>query len=247
MPLWCGWGRRKTRRIALWGALLLFFAMPFAPQPGPFRADLFAIVLFLPAGLLLGWGVAGGTDGLAALLCLGRASPAHLRTWLGRGFYGLAVALLLALGLNQTRSLVNSGTVIADAADRQALEWVEANTPLEARFYINSAVWSWNVYRGLDGGYWLQPFTGRASLVPPSIYYWMDPEKVSQIRGWAWRSSQVSGCTPEFWAIVREANLGYVYVRQGKGSLQPDALADCPRLKRVYDQDGIGIFEILKP
>ena len=239
--------RSETRRAALWGALLLFFAMPFAPQLGPFRADLFAIVLFLPAGLLLGWGVAGGAEGLAGLVCRGRPAPDRLRAWLGRGLYGAALLLLLGLGLSQTRSLINSGTVIADAADRRALEWVQANTPPEARFYINSTVWAWDVYRGLDGGYWLMPFTGRYSLVPPSVYTWMDAAQSAQVRDWALRSSQLSGCTPEFWEIVREADLGYVYVRQDKGSLQPANLGDCPRLRRVYDQDGIGIYEILKP
>ena len=57
----------------------------------------------------------------------------------------------------------------------------------------------------------------------------------------------MTGCTPEFWAIVREADLSYVYLRQGKGSLQPGALTDCPRVKSVYQHDGIVIFHILAP
>jgi hypothetical protein len=239
--------RSELRRVALWGAVLLFFAMPFAPQLGPFRADLFAIVLFLPAALVLGWGITSGGDGLAALLCKGQAALSGLQAWLGRGFFGMTVLLLLLLGLSQTRSLTNSDTIIADAADRRALEWVENNTPAQARFYINSTLWSWNVYRGVDGGYWLLPFTGRFSLVPPSIYTWMSAQKAGQILDWAKRSNQLTGCTPEFWAIVREANLSYVYVREGKGSLQPGALANCPRLKSVYQQDGIDIFRILTP
>jgi hypothetical protein len=239
--------RSEMRRIALWGAILLFFAMPFAPQPGPFRSDLFAIVLFLPAALVLAWGVSGGANGLAALLTLGWPDPRRLKTWLSHGFFGVAVLLLLVLGITQTRKLINSGTIIADAADRRALEWVDNNTPLDARFYINSTIWSWNIYRGVDGGYWLMPFAGRFSLVPPSVYTWMSPQNAAQIEDWAKRSAKLTGCTPEFWDIVREANLSYVYVRAGKGSLQPGPLESCPRLQRVYNLDGIAIFHILNP
>ena len=60
--------------------------------------------------------------------------------------------------------------MIANKADLQALEWVRANTPADARFYINPAAWLGNTNRGVDGGYWLQPFAGRFSLVPPALY-----------------------------------------------------------------------------
>jgi hypothetical protein len=235
------------RRMAAWGLILLFFAMPFAPQPGPFRTDLFTIVLFVPASLLLGWGISAGAAALARVYGSrpedDPAAPPRRMAWV---WFPVSLALLF-MGVRQTRQIINQGTVIADQADRAALDWVAANTPPEARFYINSVRWMSNIYRGVDGGYWLQPYTARSSLVPPVLYVWEEEAAWKQIDQWAERAGKLTGCTPDFWAIVREADLGYVYAREGKGNLQPKALDECPRLQPLYRQDGIVIYQILKP
>jgi hypothetical protein len=234
--------RREMRTIAIWGMVLGFLAMPFAPRLGPFRTDHYAIVLFLPASLLLGWGLDGGSIGLRALLLRLRVSP-----MIASGVLGLSIALLLTWGVMKTRNIVNSGTIIADAADRRALEWVAENTPVDARFYINSTPWLGEIVRGLDGGYWLLPFTGRPSLVPPVVYVWQPEADWRRINDWAKRSGELKGCTPEFWQLVREARLSYIYLREGKGSLQPAGLDPCERLEAVYRQDGVAIYRVKQP
>jgi hypothetical protein len=156
----------------------------------------------------------------------------------------LAVGQLLFWGWLKTRDIINPSTVIADAADRRALEWVAQNTPPDARFYINSTPWLGEIFRGVDGGYWLLPFTGRSSLVPPIIYVWQPEEAWRRINDWARRSAEIKSCTPEFWELARETNFNFLYVRDGKGSLQPSGLTDCPRLERIYDRDGIGIYRL---
>jgi hypothetical protein len=241
----------RLRPIAVWGLVMVFFAMPFAPKLGPFRADHFTIVLFMPAALLLGWGLSSGCAGLTALIERLRrgdsAFPGKPARLAAGGLLALAVGLLLVWGVDKTRNIVNNGTIIADAADRRALEWVLGNTPPDARFYINSTLWMNDVDRGVDGGYWLLPFAGRNSLVPPIVYTWQPEAVWRQVNDWANRSAEVKDCSPEFWQIMREAGLTYVYVREGKGSLQPAALDECSRLEALYRQEGVGIYRIKAP
>ena len=235
------------RQFSLWGLIIVFFSMPFAPQPGPFRADLFIILLFFPASVLLGWGMAGGANGLARLFLRRATESSSLRTLWSGVILALCAAPLLYLGVTQSRQLINPSTRIAVAADRAALEWVQTQTPADARFYINSTLWMTGAYRGVDGGYWLTSFAGRGSLVPPVFYTMLPADQIAQINDWAARSAQITGCTPEFWALVREARLTHVYVREKVGSLQPAALDQCPRLKPVYRASGVVIYQILNP
>ena len=129
---------------------------------------------------------------------------------------------------------------------RNPCKWpgVSANTPADARFYINPAPWLGTVYRGADGSYWLMPLTGRFSLVPPIFYAYQPPETARQFQDWIAQAMTMKGCTPEFWRIASQANLTHVYVREGKGSLQPAALDSCPRLRLVYREEGVSIYEI---
>jgi hypothetical protein len=229
--------RSRLRPLVGWGVFVALLSLPWGLRLGPFRPDHFSIVLFFPAAILLAeLASAGG-------VVLGKLA----RPWVGLIALGLASLFLIIWGLRDTRNMVNADTVLAFPADVSALEWVKEHTPPEARFYINGSAWQGNVYRGVDGGSWLLPYTGRFSLVPPISYSWGAADYVEQVNDWAKRSTSMEGCNPDFWNLVREANLTHVYLRKGKGSLQPEMLATCQRLRQVYQQDGVAIYEILLP
>ena len=225
------------RVLAAWAAVLALLALPWGLRLGPFRPDHFAIVLFFPAALLL---AALLTDGAGAL---GRL----LRPWAGRAVLLAVAGIILWWGAWGTRDILNPSTIFTTSADVAALDWVNRNTPPTARFYINSTFWQWNVYRGVDGGYWLEPYTGRASLIPPIQYAWGTAAYIQQINDWAVRSEALRGCTADFWNLVQEAGLSYVYIREGQGNLQPPALTGCSQMRLVYQQNGVFIYEILAP
>ena len=168
-----------------------------------------------------------------------------LRPWIGRAALVVISGLLILWGARETRAILNTSTVFTTSADVAALNWVNLHTPADARFYINNTMWQWNVYRGVDGGYWLLPYTGRSSLVPPISYAWGNQEFTRQISDWAVRSEKLKGCTPDFWNLVREAGLSYIYIHEGAGNLQPAALSGCSGLRVVYQQGGVWIYEIL--
>jgi hypothetical protein len=226
--------RGPERTISTWGLLMGLLMLPWGLRLSPFRPDHMAILVFLPAALLLGAGMAR----LAGLL-------ARWRPWAGRLALLLAALGLVGLGLARTRDVVNPVTVLVNAADLRAIEWVRENTPPDARFFINTTGWQGS-YRGVDGGYWLLTLTGRQTVTPPALA-WMGPaENQQQLNARSAAASQAAGCDESFWQVVGEADLTYAYIREGAGPLQPAALNTCPGVVNVYRRNGVYIYEIAR-
>jgi len=228
--------KRRNLSFTLWCLLLALMSLPWGITLGPFRPDHFAIVLFLPITLLVGWLT------WQAAHWAGRRLK---QTWVSS-----AILMALVLGwsgwaLPSMVDIINPVTVLVTEADMHALDWVAENTPPEARFYINTAYWMGDIYRGVDGGGWLLPYTGRWALVPTVFYgYSPDQDWAGTLRGWGQTASQITGCTPEFYALVEAAELDWIYLRAGVGSLQPVGLAGCEGIELEYAQDTVSIYRI---
>jgi len=233
---------RRPRRLgvaatAAWALLLVFLSTPYAPRFNPFRPDLVAIVLFLPAALFL---------------------PNLLGTlgeWLGRipwkhtaravlVFSLLAPAALVGWGVLETGDILNSVTILTNQADVDALHWIDANTPQTARFFVNSAFWQGSLYRGVDGGYWILPATGRFDVAVPLAISFGPADEVTRYESWAERASKVTGCDASFWSLVQDAGLNYAYVRDGVGGLTAATLDTCENVENIYSQAGVSIYKI---
>jgi hypothetical protein len=224
----------RRRFLAIWGLMLALLALPWGLRMDPFRPDYFAIVLFFPAALLLAFLLADGAAALARVL----------RPLWGAAILALAVGGLLFWGARETRRVINPVTVIATADDVRALDWINQNVPPGARFYTNTARWQGQAYRGVDGGYWLMPYTGRAGLIPPIFYGWASKEYQGQVTRQSEQAARIDGCSPEFWNLVQEAGLTHIYLREGRGALQPAALEGCERIHRIYHAGGVDLYEI---
>ena len=74
-------------------------------------------------------------------------------------------------------------------ADVAALNWINQNTPSDARFFINSTVWQGSIYRGVDGGYWIMPETGRFDVVVPIAIGFAAPQDMQYYNDLASRAS----------------------------------------------------------
>jgi hypothetical protein len=232
--------RRGMRFLAAWGILLSLLSLPWGIRIGPFRPDHYAIFLFFPASILVGDLLVAGVEALARLVQPGTLE----RPWFRPAVLAAVMAICLVWGLRETKSVLNQTTIFVDAGDVRALRWIQKNTPLSARFYINSTPWQGNVYRGVDGGYWLMPFTGRASVVPPSLYVTAASADVAQINDWVTQSQAIHGCTPAFWKLAADAHLTYVYLHQGKGKLQPAMLVGCEGVELIYAQSGVYLYAL---
>ena len=229
--------RGRSRALAVWGLVMTLLTLPWGLRIGPYRPDHMAIILFLPAALLLAAGIFELVD------LIGRIVQAWLRT----GAQG--VVLLAALGAVvwggwNTRDVVNRDTVLVQAADLEALNWVQENTSTQAEFLINTTVWMDSTYRGVDGGYWIPVLTGRRTILPPALYTLGTRDTVLQIREWAQTAASLTTCDETFWHLVGESGANYLYLRQGMGSMQPDGMAACVGVTPVYRRDGVYIYAL---
>lgn len=227
--------RSRSRALAWWTVVLGLISLPWGIHMNPFRPDHAVIVLFLPVTLLAADLLFTAGERIQRV---GLANAAKV---------SLAAALLslLAWGFWDTRDIINQTTVLASEADLDAMRWIEAHTPADARFFINVTHWQYGIYRGVDGGWWINLLTGRETLLPPVMYALGDSEYYNHINSLAEQASHVEGCTAEFKDLIEAAGLTYVYLGSEPGVLRTDEVKTCPYLSVVYQQEGVSIYRVI--
>jgi len=231
-----GW-RREIRPLALFSLAAGLFSLPWGINLAPFRPDHGVILAFLPASLL-------AAEALVSPLDAGW--PERFRPVLNC-LFAVALIGIVAWGLRDTRTIVNPTTVLADAADRAALHWIAGNTPEESVFLINTAFWQSGAYRGVDGGWWIAPLAGRKTSLPPALYLDGELDYVLAVLDRARRMAEIEGCGPDLAALIAETGATHIYLHQGRGGLQPAALAGCAGLRPVYSEGEVFVFRVMGP
>ncbi len=231
-----GWIMARRRDVLLWSLALGILSLPLGIRISPFRPDHTVIVLFLPITLL-------ASDFLFTagnlVKSAGFARIADMSLW-------ACVASLLAWGWVETHSIVNPTTILATSADVQAMEWISKNTPVEARFFINVTQWQYGTYRGVDGGWWIHILTGRWVFLPPVIYATGEREYILSVNALAEQASQIQACTPEFRRLIQKVGFTHIYLVEGRGALQPEALQDCAFVELIYSDDAVFIYKVVE-
>lgn len=230
-----GW-RDRTRPFALWAVAFVMLSLPWGIHLKPFRPDHGTIVAFLPAAMLI-------ADAFI--------TPLDVETrwfrWLARGAFAAAVVSLLLWGGRETREITNPATILATQAEVNALDWIAENTPADATFFINVAFWQSGSYRGVDGGWWIMPLTGRQTFLPPALYLFGAQEYAQDINALAARAAQFTSCTDDLRAFLQANGLTHMYLGPSQGALRPEQLADCAGIQRIYAQEGVTIYEVRLP
>lgn len=206
--------------LGVWTVLLVAFLGPWELQP--FRADHAALLLFLPAVLFAS------------------AALSQIR----QSLYRWALILLLLLwGMWATRNIVHPATILASADDVAALRWLAVHTAPDARFLVDVAPW-FGLWRGVDGGWWITPLTGRPTVLPPLAYAWSKAAILTNYTTPAatlatlYTSPPASYCA-RLLTLMHEVAADYYYTHM----IQPQS---CPLLRVVYhSQAGIQLYQRL--
>ncbi len=253
---------RRQWRVALlagWALLMVLAVVPhIVGLPGAGVLDNFVvyITLYLPLGPLAGFALGAGQRAAE------RWAPALVRA-------GAGVALLAGSvwGFGwQQQHIYESAYQLFTPADAQAVAWIEANTPADARFFVNAfPAYGGTLIAGSDGGWWLPLLAHRATNLPPLTYGSERGETADysrQVRALAvaMRGRPLSDSTPVAIDLTtpenfaRLASAGYTYVYSGAHA-NPDAtsgdhidtaaLAARPDLVQlVYAEGGVLIFAV---
>lgn len=230
-----GW-RDRTRPFALWTVVGVLLSLPWGVHVAPFRPDHGVIVAFFPAGMLI-------ADAFITPLDVG----GRRFRWLARGTFTAAWISLLIWGVRETRAITNPATILATQADVNALAWIAKNTPADANFFINVAHWQTGSYRGVDGGWWIMPLTGRKTFLPPALYLFGDRNDIRTTNARAAQAAQFTECSGEFRTFLTDNQLSHIYLGPSQGALRPQALGACTGLRQVYEQEGVTIYEVIPP
>jgi hypothetical protein len=227
---------REWRKLAVWSIFITIFAVPVGIMLFSFRSDYYGLIMFCALGSLSAAFLVWSYDALSkkipwkktfAIICL----------VLVLGFIGW--------GAWRNTDAINDSTILVTNLEADALDWIENHTPADARFFVNTTSWGYGLYRGSDAGGWILPRTGRWSLAPTTFYPYGADQNTSELwTDWAKRASKVSSCGTDFWELIDEAQLNYVYLRDGAGSLSSQALLDCDGLTRLYQNEGVSIWLI---
>ena len=232
------WSVFKTEKVhfQLWAILVMFFALPTGFRLMNFRNDYFALVAFIPIAITSAFGI---------VLLFGQFIKRNNLA----SFLILLIGTVLSVGgAWQNARAVNPETILATRSDLEALEWIKTHTPEDARFFVNTTNWGFDVYRGVDGGGWILPITGRWSLAPTIFYpFGADKDFVRNVTELGMRASSITECGDDFWLLVNDASLDYLYIKEGVGGLQPDDLISCDGVDQLINIEDVHIYLITKP
>jgi hypothetical protein len=237
--VWAGWKRQRfALAVLFWVALLFLLANLGAlglPGAGFVNNTSVQIALFMPVSLLGGFAFASIWKAWPSRVSV-KARPVY------RSLLGLALATLLVLGARQLLTILNPVTELFRAADRPAMDWIRSHVPEEEIILINPFNWGYGVYAGADGGYWISPLTGRATLPPPVLYGMGPGPEIRQIAELGRQVTTYSGSPSELSGLMLENDLRYIYLGARGGVISAQALNNSPLFRLVYEANNVRIF-----
>jgi hypothetical protein len=242
----CGlWGVLRRDRamlvLGVWVALT-FGLLNIGPGTWLVNNNAWAITLFLPASAALGWGVAQSTKQIARWeIREGRLA------WVAGALMAAAAGYAGALGWRAQVDVVRPVTVLATAADVEALAWLERHAPPGAAFLVNGWPWLNNAWASPDGGAWLMPLTTRRATLPP-VDYTFQPELRQSVTGLyeALPAALEQGAaSTQALALLRQAGVSHIYIGAKGGALRPEMFSASPAYRLVYSNGAAWVFEVV--
>jgi hypothetical protein len=252
--IWGLWRREKgVALISLWSFLVLLAANPqWLRLPGEGALSNFAVFIaaYIPVSVLAGYLMRQGTTFISKV--------ERARTSLALGM--VITVFVFVAGIWCARQRLGDLQVMSSALitrpDIRAAEWIQENTPQDARFLVNSFFAFGDIdIVGSDGGWWLPLLARRQTTLPPLNYESEQgplPNYVRWINALTAEIQKKGVANPDVLGLLRERGITYVYIGQRQGRvnyggpnvLEPEQLHTSPNFSLVYHQDRVWVFEI---
>ncbi|MDP1547595.1 MAG: DUF1616 domain-containing protein [Anaerolineales bacterium] len=261
--IWGLWRREKgVALVSLWWFMILLAANPqWLRLPGEGALSNFAIFIaaYIPVSVLAGYLLGQVASYKARPAAIGSADG--LKVTSEPKFLAITLLILaLVIGAWGARQRLRDFNIMAGALatrpDIRAAEWIQENTPQDARFLVNSFfAYGDTVIVGSDGGWWLPLLAQRQTTLPPLNYgseRGPRPDYVQWINALTTEIQNKGVAHPDALALLRERGVTHVYIGQRQGRvnyggpyvLEPKQLLASPNFRLVYHQDRIWVFEI---
>jgi hypothetical protein len=247
---WSLWRKERWAAVLLvWCFLIILATNPnWLQLPGSGAISNFAILIsaYLPAGIFIGTGAGW----------IARFLGVDNHWWKGL----LLVSVVIVLGLWGSNQRLREGGPsqfgLVTSADLRAYQWIQANTPPDAQFLVNTfPAYGNSLIVGSDGGWWLPLLARRQTNLPPLLYS-LERGPSAGYLSWINALSNTiydkGAASPEVLTMLKERQIDYIYIGQQQGSagyggpqpLDPALLQLDPHFYPVYHQDRVWIFAI---
>lgn len=193
------------------------------------------IILFIPISILGGYFISQVIENWKEFI------PSRLNI-LAYAFLLILFGCMAYLGSRQLVAILNPITILSRQADLPAIDWVSDHIPEDETIVINPFAWGYGLYGGNDGGYWIEPLTGRLTFTPPVLYGLGSGSKEINLL------SQEIISTSNDPAALREfmitQDLHYIFTGARGGVIPPEKLATSGLFDTLYRQDGVWILGV---
>ena len=254
--IWGLWRREKgVALVSLWWFFILLAANPqWLHLPGEGALTSFAVFIaaYIPAGVLSGY-------------LLGQIANSKSRIQgvpISLALSVLVTVIVIVGGIWGARQRMDDLQVIPSALvtrpDIRAAEWVQENTPQDARFLVNSFfAYGDTAIVGSDGGWWLPLLAHRRTALPPLNYSSEQGPRPAYVKWINQLTAEIQSkgiLNPEVLALLRARGIEYVYIGQKQGRtnyggpyvLQPEQILSSQSFELLYHQDRVWVFKLLK-
>lgn len=259
----CLWNReRYCALVSLWWFILILAANPqWLNLPGSGIISNFTVFIsaYIPASIL--------TGSLVGRLLnhpeIGLEKIAHYKPdedWPVSAFKWILYSIVILacfLGARlRLQDLQRNEHSLVTQPDIKATNWIQKNTPKEARFLINSLfAFGNNVIVGSDAGWWLPLLANRQTTTPP-INYGLEedpwPGYAQEVNSLTSKIEDLGIDDPDVLKSLRKHNIKFIYIGQRHGSvnsgrfplLDPKNLLASNNYVPIYHEDRVWIFRI---
>lgn len=231
--------RRLAVTITLWlvGMVLMAnFGALGLPLGSLISTSSVEIMLFMPISVLGGYLAAEGWRYGFQSFSGRRRSLMQAAVLAG----GSAISFFGAL---QLLPIINPVTLLVREPDLRAIGWIDDNLPEDETVLINTFNWGYGVYAGRDGGYWISPLTGRATLPPPVLFGFGEPATIQATLDASAQIEQLGGDIAALSQHMDSLGISYLYAGVRGGPLWVPGLLASDQFELLYEVDGVYIFQ----